>query len=244
MTRTPIAAGNWKMNGDARLLQLFAAELTAPSSVKAVICPQAPLLSGTSDAVFAIGAQDCHQEAAGAYTGNLSASLLKSVGVSYVILGHSERREYHGESNALVKAKAEQALENGLTAIICVGETLEEREAGQAETVVLSQIAESLPKGATAANTVIAYEPVWAIGTGKVATPDDVKQMHGAIRAKLGGLLKNGADLSVLYGGSVKASNAEELFALDDVDGALVGGASLKVADFQPVIDALAAAKG
>jgi triosephosphate isomerase len=171
-----------------------------------------------------LGAQDCSDQESGAYTGQVSADMLIDIGAEYVIVGHSERREYCGEDNALLKAKIEQAHAAGLVAIYCVGESEAQREAGQEKDVVSSQLAEGLPEGATAENTVVAYEPVWAIGTGKVATPGDVKDMHGFIRERFAG--------RILYGGSMKPGNAEELLSTPNVDGGLIGGASLSAEDF------------
>jgi len=183
-----------------------------------------------------IGAQDCSPfdtiKDGGAYTGDVSASMLKDINCSYVILGHSERRQYYVESNMLIKQKAQMANEQGLTAIICVGETEEQREAGQEQEVVATQMIESLPDSATAENTVIAYEPVWAIGTGKTATTEDIAAMHDFIRAKLADKIEGADKLRILYGGSVKPANAEEIFAVSNVNGALIGGASLKAEDF------------
>ena len=179
-----------------------------------------------------IGGQDCSPFDNGAYTGDVSAVMLKDINCSYVILGHSERRQYYVESNLMVKQKAMMANEAGLTTIICVGETEEQREAGQEQDVVGAQMLESLPETATAENTVIAYEPVWAIGTGKVATIEDITAMHDFIRAKLAEKLDNADKVRILYGGSVKPANAAEIFAVNNVNGALIGGASLKAEDF------------
>lgn len=233
-----LIVGNWKMNGRADGI----AEWTNfdPSDVtdKAdlVICPPAvyftDLAIHLSDDV-AIGAQNCSLESNdGAFTGEVSAAMLADIGCDYVILGHSERRQYYGETDETVKTKASHAIKADLTTIICVGETLNQRESGQAELVVKEQILGSLPVEADAENTVIAYEPVWAIGTGKVASPDDVQKMHGFIRGLLKEKLDNRGSIRILYGGSVKASNAGELLALPDVDGALVGGASLNQTEF------------
>jgi triosephosphate isomerase len=201
------------------------------------VCPPATLVSHAGAALaggpVALGAQDCHAKPSGAYTGDISAEMLKDAGCAYVIVGHSERRAMHHETDAEVKAKAEAAHRAGLTAIVCVGETRAERDAGDALAVVSGQVRGSLPQGATPDNLVIAYEPVWAIGTGLTPTPQDVAEMHKTIRLLLGELMgAAGAKTRILYGGSVKPSNAKELLGLDNVDGALVGGASLKAVDF------------
>ncbi|PHS24900.1 MAG: triose-phosphate isomerase [Robiginitomaculum sp.] len=248
MARRKLIAGNWKMNGlqSARkqvqdLITLQGGEMLAKLDV--LLCPPATLLADmVRDAGASglhMGGQDCHAEDHGAHTGDIAASMLKDCGAAYVIVGHSERRADHGESSAEVKAKAEAALAAGLIAIVCVGETLHEREAGQAFSVVGGQVKGSVPDGATAENCVLAYEPVWAIGTGKVATTDDIAAMHGHIRELLDALGGTAlVDARVLYGGSVKPGNASDIFALDNVDGGLIGGASLKAADFSAIIDA------
>ena len=247
--RRKLAAGNWKMNGtSAALTELAAlAESHASPAADILICPPATLLSRAADtakgSTVAIGGQDCHANASGAHTGDLSAAMLKDAGASAVILGHSERRADHGETDAQVCAKSEAAIAEGLTAVICLGETLEEREAGDTLKVVGTQLAGSVPASATGTNTVIAYEPVWAIGTGKVPTLEQIAEVHTFLRAEL--TTRFGADtadsIRLLYGGSVKPSNAADIFAVADVDGALVGGASLKAADFSPIIAALEA---
>ncbi|MEM9062895.1 MAG: triose-phosphate isomerase [Pseudomonadota bacterium] len=243
MTRRKIAAGNWKMNG----LSASVAELKSLTNLNfdcdVILCPPATLISGFSAAAagssIAIGAQDCHPAPSGAHTGDLSAEMLKDAGASAVIVGHSERRQDHAETDETVRTKAEAAWRAGLLAIICVGETEAERDAGQALEIVRSQIRGSLPDGATAANTVVAYEPVWAIGTGRVPSPEDIAEMHGDIRETLSSLVgEESNDLRVLYGGSVKPGNAAEIFAIDNVDGGLVGGASLKAVDFAQIISA------
>jgi triosephosphate isomerase len=199
----------------------------------------------TGRSPIALGAQDCHAAASGAHTGDLSVAMLADAGAACVIVGHSERRADHGETDALVRAKAEAAIAGGLTAIVCIGETLAEREAGRTLAVVGTQLAGSLPEAATGATAVVAYEPVWAIGTGKVATPAEIAEVHAFIRAELVARFgAEGAAFRLLYGGSVKASNAAEIFAVPDVDGALVGGASLKAADFSPIVAALEGAVG
>ena len=237
----PIVAGNWKMNGlSASLAQIeaMAQGYDAPlkSRVELLICPPATLVGAaiaTAAGRLSIGGQDCHQKASGAHTGDVSASMLADLGATSVIVGHSERRTDHAESSALVKAKAEAALAAGLIAILCVGETDAERKAGRTLDVVGAQIAGSLPAGATAANLVLAYEPVWAIGTGLTPTAADVADVHAFIRAELARALgAEGAGVRILYGGSVKPSNAVELMGVANVDGALVGGASLTSKDF------------
>ncbi|KIC19071.1 triose-phosphate isomerase [Leisingera sp. ANG-DT] len=247
--RRKLAAGNWKMNGTGENLAELAAlaESHASPAADILICPPATLLSRAADtansSAVAIGGQDCHANASGAHTGDLSAAMLKDAGASAVILGHSERRADHGESDAQVCAKAEAAIAEGLIAIICIGETLAEREAGDTLKVAGTQLAGSVPANATGANTVIAYEPVWAIGTGKVPTLEQIAEVHDFLRAEL--TARFGAEtadsIRLLYGGSVKPSNAAEIFAVSNVDGALVGGASLKAADFSPIITALEA---
>lgn len=238
----PLVAGNWKMNGVKAALGEIAAMRAAVDKGEAgvaelAVCPPATLIGHAGAALaggaVALGAQDCHHHASGAHTGDISAEMLKDAGCSYVIVGHSERRSAHRETDAEVKAKAEAALRAGLTAIVCVGETRGERDAGEALAVVSSQVRGSMPQGATPDNLVVAYEPVWAIGTGLTPTTDDVADMHKTIRLLLGELLgEAGAKVRILYGGSVKPANAKELLGLLNVDGALVGGASLKAADF------------
>lgn len=237
----PLIAGNWKMNG----LKASGSELQAiiadagPLSSKAdlLICPPATLVqtfaTRTRGSVVAIGGQDCHSKETGAHTGDVSAEMLKDAGAWFVIVGHSERRADHGETDSLVQDKAKAAHRAGLTAIVCVGETQGERDAGKTLDVVGRQLAGSLPDGATAANLVVAYEPVWAIGTGLTPTVKDVEQVHQFIREKLSARFKReGEVIRILYGGSVKPSNAAELLAVKNVNGALIGGASLKAADF------------
>jgi len=248
MALRKLVAGNWKMNGSlAALAELEAiqAAATANHTVDVAICPPFTLIAPAvqKQPGLAIGAQDCHQSVKGAHTGCVSAEMLKEAGAKLVIVGHSERRTDQGESDALVKAKAEAALGIGLVAIVCVGETEAERDAGRAVSVVESQLDGSVPVAGTAATLAIAYEPVWAIGTGRTPSTADVAQMHGAIRAKLVGLLgEDGQGIRILYGGSVKPDNARELMAVADVDGALVGGASLTAAQFVPIIEGAAAA--
>ncbi len=243
--RRKLAAGNWKMNGTGEnLAELSALAKAHPEpGADLLICPPATLLSRAAAAAPSIplGGQDCHASASGAHTGDISAEMLKDAGASAVILGHSERRTDHGEADAEVRSKSEAAWQQGLTAVICIGETLAEREAGDALTVAGTQLAGSTPDAATGANTVIAYEPVWAIGTGRVPTVEQIGEMHDFLRAELVSRFgeATGNAIRLLYGGSVKASNAAEIFAVNNVDGALVGGASLKAADFTPIITAL-----
>ena len=246
-TPRPLIAGNWKMNGlksagprVAKKLVTRMGKVVKPQC-DVLICPPATLLAPLRDALkvscIAIGGQDCHGNASGAHTGDISAAMLKDSGCRYVIIGHSERRADHGESSQEVRVKSDAAQAAGLTAIICVGETAAERKAGQTLKVVGKQLTASLAKGCTAKNTVVAYEPVWAIGTGLTPTVDDVRQVHGFIRAMLRRRFRDdGAAMRLLYGGSVKGSNAEELMAVDNVNGALVGGASLTTADFWPIV--------
>ena len=222
----------------ARDIAAGAAAGQGGSACDLLVCPPATLLAAGAalakdfDGGIAVGGQDCHAEPSGARTGDVSAEMLADLGCRYVIVGHSERRAGQGESDAQVRAKAGAALRAGLTAIVCIGETAEQRDAGQTLEVVERQLVGSLPPGASAANTVIAYEPVWAIGTGRTATPAEVAEIHAAIRARLAGQAQDPEALRILYGGSVKPENAAELLAVDNVDGALVGGASLKAADF------------
>jgi triosephosphate isomerase len=245
--RQKLAAGNWKMNGTgaalAELEELIRTQTAAKSEL--LICPPATLMSRAADLAegsnFSIGGQDCHPEQIGAHTGDISAEMLQDSGASSVILGHSERRADHNESSELVAAKTGAAWAAGLTAVVCLGETLAERETGKTLEVVGAQLAASLPQGATGANTVIAYEPVWAIGTGRVPSLEQIAEVHDFLRAAL--TSRFGAEIAnairLLYGGSVKPGNAAEIFATSNVDGALVGGASLKAADFAPIIQAL-----
>lgn len=235
-----IAAGNWKMNGSIAALTELESIITAHAdpSVAVLICPPATLLHpaamATQNHALEIGGQDCHALPKGAHTGDISAALLADAGATYTLTGHSERRTDHGETDAIVAAKTTAAHTHGLTAVICIGETLAEREAGDTLAVLTRQLAGSVPAEATAANTVVAYEPVWAIGTGLVPTLDQIAEAHAHIRDQL-----SDKDIPLLYGGSVKGSNAAEIFSVPHVDGALVGGASLKASDFSPIITAL-----
>ena len=242
---TPLVAGNWKMNGlTAGLAEAVRIkDGLAGARADVMICPPATLIAQLNYAArgsaLLIGGQDCHAKASGAHTGDISAAMLKDAGASAVIVGHSERRTDHGETDAMVKAKAEAAHAAGLVAIVCVGETAAQRKGGVTLSVIEKQIAGSLPDGATPANTVVAYEPVWAIGTGLTPTAADVAEVHKFMRAKLTARFGAGASsFRLLYGGSVKASNARELMGVADVDGALVGGASLKADDFLGIIAA------
>jgi triosephosphate isomerase (TIM) len=237
----PLIAGNWKMNGLKASMAEFDAMLAGakPLGAKAdlLVCPPATLIAAFADKArgsdVAVGAQDCHSKISGAHTGDISAEMLADAGATSVIVGHSERRADHGESDALVRQKAEAAWRAGLTAIVCIGETQGQRDDGHTHHVCGGQLRGSLPDGSTSANLVVAYEPVWAIGTGLTPTTADVEQVHRFIRDALTDRFKaEGARIRVLYGGSVKPSNAAELMAVPNVNGALVGGASLKAADF------------
>ena len=244
----PLVAGNWKMNGTSAALGELAGICaglpeTRSDKMDALICVPATLIGRAAETAsghpVAIGAQDCHAQASGAHTGDVSAEMLKDAGAGAVIVGHSERRADHGETDADVAAKAEAAWRAGLLAVVCVGETREEREAGRAEDVVGVQLAGSVPDGAVAANTVVAYEPVWAIGTGLVPSSDDIAAMHAFIRAELVKRFGDaGGAMRILYGGSMKPANAAEIMAVANVDGGLIGGASLKAADFLAICDA------
>jgi len=247
--RRPLVAGNWKMNG----LRPSAAELgkiVAGSEAPAVrtdllICPPATLVmmfaSAAHGSKVAIGAQDCHAEASGAFTGELSAEMLADAGATAVIVGHSERRTYHGETDAAVRAKALAVWRAGLLAIVCIGETKDQRTAGQTLDIVGAQLAGSLPNVLIAESLAVAYEPVWAIGTGLTPMPADVAEVHGFIRERLTARFgETGEEIRILYGGSVKPSNAKELLGVANVDGALVGGASLKADDFLGIARAYA----
>ena len=243
-----LAAGNWKMNGLAAALAEAVALIKAhpAPACEMLLCPPATLLAQLNYAArgtaLRIGGQDCHQDASGAHTGDISAAMLKDAGAAYVILGHSERRADHGETDALIRSKAVQALVSGLIPIICIGETEAQRDAGVTLSVIGGQLDGSLPDGMTAATLVVAYEPVWAIGTGRTPTIAQIAEVHAYLRGRL--TLRIGAEAAgvrILYGGSVKPSNATEIFAVPHVDGALVGGASLKAADFGAIVAALSA---
>lgn len=248
MANRKYIVGNWKMNGLREQLSDVADIAGIAENHKDVdvaICPPATLIALATEAVpgFAIGAQDCHFAGNGAHTGCLSAAMIREAGATMTILGHSERRADQHETDADVKAKAEAVHAAGLGAIICVGETEEERDAGQAIDVVCGQLEGSFPDNADAGWLTIAYEPVWAIGTGRVPEASDVEEMHAAIRNKLSELMGDGADaVRILYGGSMNGGNASELLAVPNVDGGLVGGASLTGEKFGPIIEAAAAA--
>jgi triosephosphate isomerase len=248
MASLPYIVGNWKMNGtrsilsEARAIDRGAARLP---KVQVAIAPPATLLHRTREAIelIGVGGQDCHVQESGAYTGDISAAMLKDAGADFTLVGHSERRTMHGESDSIVRAKAEAALPAGLAVIVCVGETEAERDAGNAEAVVGAQIEGSVPQSDGAVDKLtLAYEPVWAIGTGRVPSVEDVTAMHAAIRAKLVAIYgEAGAGVRILYGGSVKADNAGELLSIPDVGGSLVGGASLTAESFLAIVGAAAA---
>ena len=244
-----LAAGNWKMNGlAASLAEVQALNAAHPApACEMLLCPPTTLLAQMNWAArgsgLVLGGQDCHPDAAGAHTGDISAAMLKDAGAAYVIVGHSERRADHGETDALINAKARAALTAGLTPVVCIGETEAQRDAGRTLDVIGAQLDGSVPDGATAATLVVAYEPVWAIGTGRTPTIPQIAEVHAFLRARLTALIgAEAAGVRLLYGGSVKPSNATEIFAVPHVDGALVGGASLKAADFGAVVAALSAA--
>ena len=238
----PLIAGNWKMNGLKASMVELEAMLAGAGKVAAradlLVCPPATLIAGFAERArdsknLAIGAQDCHPKASGANTGDISAEMLADAGASAIIVGHSERRADHGESDALVRQKAEAAWRAGLTAIVCIGETQHQRDAGQTLDICRGQLGGSVPERSRAENLVVAYEPVWAIGTGLTPTAGDIEQIHGFIRELLTARFNaEGATMRILYGGSVKPSNAAELMAVANVNGALIGGASLKASDF------------
>jgi triosephosphate isomerase (TIM) len=246
----PLIAGNWKMNGTRAQTEALVTDLKARLAAKPglaadlLVCPPAPYVAQAAALAagsgLAVGGQDCHTKQSGAHTGDVSAAMLADLGCRHVILGHSERRADHGESSELVAAKAKAAHEAGLVAIVCVGETEAERDRGATLDVISSQLEGSVPADAEAANLVIAYEPVWAIGTGRTPTPEDVATVHAHIRGLLKAWFKDGAEMRILYGGSVKGSNAGSLMHVPEVNGALVGGASLKAEEFWAI--ALAAA--
>jgi triosephosphate isomerase (TIM) len=246
----PLVAGNWKMNGTMQSLDEVKRliDMLEGTQVRCdiMICPPATLIAPMARVVASspirLGGQDCHSEAKGAHTGDISAEMLKDAGCSGVIVGHSERRANHGETDALIKAKAAAAHRAGLAAIICIGETLDERKAGRTLEIVAGQLAAGLPSTATPADTIIAYEPVWAIGTGLTPTTDEVAEVHDLVRANLRQHLgeAGGDAVAILYGGSVKPDNAATLMSVSNVNGALVGGASLAAADFMGIIRAYA----
>lgn len=241
-----LIAGNWKMNGglqaNAELLQALRGGLDSPGCGVAVAVP-APYLAQVQALVdgsaIALAAQDVSQHASGAFTGEVSVAMLRDFGVRYTLVGHSERRQYHGETDAVVAAKAQRALSGGVTPIVCVGETLAEREAGQTELVVKRQLAAVIHAvGHCVSEIVVAYEPVWAIGTGRTAAPEQAQQVHAVLRAQLAAATERADRVLLLYGGSMNAANAAELLVQPDIDGGLVGGASLKPADFLKIIAA------
>jgi triosephosphate isomerase len=248
--RRKLAAGNWKMNGSRATLHEVdeLMKLHPEPAVDIVICPPATHLVWLREHIYQAtlrtGGQDCHPEHHGAHTGDISAPMLADAGATYVILGHSERRTDHGETDALVAAKAKAAWAAELATIICLGETEAERDAGQTLAVIERQFNGSIPEGAAGHNTVVAYEPVWAIGTGRTPTDAQIAEVHAALRAHLHRRFPAEAEaIRLLYGGSVKPGNAAQIFAIPNVDGALVGGASLKAADFSPIVAALEAAQ-
>ena len=243
----PLIAGNWKMNGTGpaldEALALAAALKDEPATARVALCPPATLIERLARAVegsaVEVGGQDCHAQASGAFTGDVSAAMLADAGAGMVILGHSERRALHGETDAEVAAKVEAALAAGLEPIICIGETLEQREAGEAVAVVQAQVAGSLPDALNGKAFAVAYEPVWAIGTGLTPTVEQIEEVHRAVRAAMVERLgEDAARAPILYGGSVKPSNAAEILNVAEVGGALVGGASLKAEDFLGIIRA------
>lgn len=246
--RRYLIAGNWKMHGrlqDGTALACALAEKLGPNGnprFEMLVCPPATILSAVSavaeKTALLTGGQDCHADPQGAHTGDIAAEMLADAGAAYVIVGHSERRQNHAETSVQVKKKAAAALRAGLKPIVCVGETREQRDAGQAAEIVAAQVAGSVPEGATADNCVLAYEPVWAIGTGLTPTLADIAAMHGMIREKLRGLVASPEAVRILYGGSVKAANAAEILEIEDVDGALVGGASLDAGSFWAIAQA------
>lgn len=244
-----LAAGNWKMNGTMASLAEVSALLAAhpDPTCEMLLCPPTTLIAAMATAAqgsaLMVGAQDCHPKPQGAHTGDISVNMLRDAGATHVIVGHSERRTDHGETDDLVRSKAEAAVDAGLVAIVCIGETEAERDNGKTLAVIGTQIDGSIPSNATATNLVVAYEPVWAIGTGRTPTLAEIAEVHSFLRGRLRGLIGADAEgVRILYGGSVKPSNAAEIFAVPHVDGALVGGASLKAADFGAIVGALSAA--
>ncbi|WP_353235079.1 triose-phosphate isomerase [Diaphorobacter ruginosibacter] len=247
MNNRKLIAGNWKMNGslaaNAALLSALREGVGARARCDIAVAVPAPYLAQVQQLVanspIALSAQDVSAHESGAYTGEMSATMLNEFGVRYVLVGHSERRQYHGETDAAVGSKAQRALAAGITPIVCVGETLAEREEGRTEAVVKRQLAAVIQAVSHCVSEIIvAYEPVWAIGTGKTATPEQAQQVHAVLRAQLGAATKSAAAIRLLYGGSMNAANAAELLGQPDIDGGLVGGASLKAADFLQIISA------
>jgi len=245
--RKKLAAGNWKMNGKlGSMIEIDALLEKFPDpKCEVLICPPATMVTAMAatigDGAIKTGGQDCHANTTGAHTGDISAEMLADAGASHVIVGHSERRQDHNESDSDIRDKAKAAIAAGLVAVVCCGETDAEREAQNTLEIISGQLAGSIPDNATGENLVVAYEPIWAIGTGKVPTLDQIGEVHDFIRAKLEKRFGEGVGRSVrlLYGGSVKPTNADDIFAVSNVDGALVGGASLKAADFSGIITAL-----
>jgi triosephosphate isomerase len=245
-SKRKLIAGNWKMNGslaaNEALLKGILAGLSDPACDIAVAVPMpylAQVQAVASGSAVALAAQDVSQHEAGAYTGEVSAAMLKDFGVSYALVGHSERRQYHGETDTVVAEKAQRALASGITPIVCVGETLQEREAGQTEAVVKRQLAAVIHlNGHCISEIVVAYEPVWAIGTGRTASPEQAQAVHAVLRAQLAAASEHVDRIRLLYGGSMNAANAAQLLAQPDIDGGLVGGASLKAPDFLQIIAA------
>jgi triosephosphate isomerase len=246
-TIKPLVAGNWKMNGTTAMLReprLLAGMMRGvKTKCDILVCPPATIIRRVKAVLkgskVKVGGQDCHAAASGAHTGDISAEMLKDCGATYVIVGHSERRTNHKETDATVNAKAKAAHRAGLVAIICIGETLDERKGGKTLEVLSTQLKSSIPEGATASNTIIAYEPVWAIGTGLTASTAEVAEAHTHVRGDISKIMgEEGPKTRILYGGSVKPSNAEELMNAANVNGALVGGASLKASDFIGIIKA------
>jgi triosephosphate isomerase len=243
----PVVIGNWKMNGlradgEARVRELLARHRARPGAGTLGVCPPAtllfPLHALLRDSAILLGGQDCSSEPKGAYTGDISAPMLRDAGCRMVIVGHSERRHGHGESDALVRTKAAAAHAAGLTAILCIGETENEWLAGRTLEVLDRQLEGSLPEGATPDNLILAYEPVWAIGTGRTPGADEIARAHGHLRARLARVIAGGERVRILYGGSVKGANAGAILAIENVDGALVGGASLEAAEFWAIYEA------
>lgn len=236
-----LAAGNWKMNGTSTDLSELEALATAhpDPSVDMLICGPATLLTRMAGTGVMVGGQDCHANTSGAHTGDISAAMLADAGATHVITGHSERRTDHDETNADIAAKTQAGWAAGLHVILCIGESETQYRAGDTLDVLKAQMDASIPDGATAETTTIAYEPIWAIGTGLTPTPQEIADVHAALRTHLSARFSDGDQMRLLYGGSVKASNADDIFALPHVDGALVGGASLKAADFAPIVTAL-----
>lgn len=245
-----LIAGNWKMNGSTAFSQEILTDVlskikidsTVQNACDFLLFPPFPYISMVSELAsgyLASGAQDCSIHKEGAYTGEVSAAMIVDCGAKYVLVGHSERRHYHHESDAMVAAKVKAAHEQGLIAMICVGETENQRDMGQEKVIVAQQLMKSIPDSTNAQNTVIAYEPVWAIGTGKTATPEDVREMHGFIREKLQERLADSQKMRILYGGSMKPENAAELLSIPNVDGGLIGGASLKADTFLAIAKAV-----